>query len=77
MIIDLILDKKVDPINEPLNARGIKYLIEESKIFGFNEIYFAAYNRNERAIKTALCEYIDKQGYNPDIKEFILKTTWF
>ena len=77
MIIDLILDKRDDNDNEPLTERAIKYLLDECDIFGFTEIRRAVYSRNERAIKTALCEYIDNNEYNPDLKDFINNTTWF
>ena len=77
MIIDLILDKRYFNDNKPLTAAAVKYILDECDIFGFTEIRRAVYSRNERAIKTALCEYIDNNEYNPNIKDFILNTTWF
>lgn len=77
MIIDLILDKKDFNDNTPLTAAAVKYIVDECNIFGFDEIKKAVYSMNERAIKTALCEYIDNNNYNPEIKDIILNTTWF
>jgi len=72
MIIDLILDRK----------DGLKY--SPSKFYrdicnygaiGF-EISNALDNGTNDDIKKSLCNYIDKNDYNPDIKNYINSQTW-
>ena len=77
MIIDLICSKKELKNNKPLSPESIRYILEECRIFEFDEIAVAVNSRNNDATKKALCNYIDRNEYNPEIKNFILNTTWF
>lgn len=77
MIIDLICSKKETKNNKPLHPESIRYILEECRIFEFDEIAAAINSRNNDATKKALCNYIDRNGYNPNLKEFINNTIWF
>lgn len=72
MIIDLILDR----------ADGAEY---EPREFYFDcmmygrvgeEITRALDSGNERAVKRALCNYVEDQGYNPEICDYIKSVRW-
>ena len=77
MIIDLICSKKELKNNKPLSPESIRYILEECRIFEFDEIAAAVTSRNNDATKKALCNYIDRNEYNPDLKDFINNTIWF
>lgn len=81
MIIDLILDRKDDNTvfteygNKPYTAkRFYRQLVEYGEI-GF-DIQRAFDGGTEQDIKRELCRYIDKQEYNPEIKNYINSVTW-
>lgn len=81
MIIDLILDRKDDDTvfteygNKPYTAkRFYRQLVEYGEI-GF-DIQRAFDGGTEQDIKRELCRYIDKQEYNPEIKNYINSVTW-
>ena len=77
MIIDLICSKKELKNNKPLSPESIRYILEECRIFEFDEIAAAVNSRNNGEMKKALCGYIDRNEYNPDLKDFINNTIWF
>lgn len=77
MIIDLICSKKELKNNKPLSPESIRYILEECRIFEFDEIAAAVNSRNNDETKKALCRYIDRNEYNPDLKDFINNTIWF
>lgn len=77
MIIDLICSKKELKNNKPLSPESIRYILEECRIFEFDEIAAAINSRSNDATKKALCDYIDRNDYNPELKTFINNTIWF
>ena len=74
MIIDAILDRRACP--EYYGEREIEYILEEADIFGFNEITRAFATGNNRNVQNALCNYIDNNEYNPEIKDFVKSVNW-
>lgn len=80
MIIDLILDRKD---NEQFNCFGYdpkafyNDCMEYDSIFGVgSKITMAMDYGDEKDVQKALCDYIDDNGYNPDIKNFINTHQW-
>ena len=74
MIIDAILDRRACP--QYYGEEEIKYILEEADIFGFNEIIRAFNTGDNRNVQNALCDYIDNNEYNPDIKAYIRSVNW-
>lgn len=76
MIIDLILDRKD---GEPYDA-GMFYWGVFNYIEVFRELAMpitrAMDDGTEKDVKHALCDYIDKCGYNADIKTYINSVDW-
>lgn len=76
MIIDLILDAKDNYVVMPLDNFHKEYLRQEAEVFGFDYILEAITSGSNKAVQKALCGYIDKNDYNPVIKDFINKSKW-
>ena len=76
MIIDLILDRKDGGKYNPKDfyQSTQKYNITFHGIG--NEILNAMDDGTEEEMQKALCNYIDKQNYNPDIKNYINSQNW-
>lgn len=78
MIIDLILDRKMS--SEDDYDPNIFYLkiMEYTDIFPdlSNPISRAMDEGEEEDVKRELCDYIDKCGYNPEIKDYIKSVRW-
>lgn len=76
MIIDLILDRKD---GKPYNPT---YFYEEVKEYGevwpeiAKPILEAMESGESGEVRLALCRYIDEQGYNPIIKNYIRRVNW-
>lgn len=76
MIIDLILDRQD---GEEYNAREFFARINE-----YNEIWpeicrpilDAMYYHTDNDVRRELCNYIDNNGYNPKIKDYINSVNW-
>ena len=73
MIIDLILDRKD---GRPYDARefymnALPYFEGET-----NEICDALDNWENHDVKSALCDYIKGNEYNPDICDYINSVEW-
>lgn len=76
MIIDLILDRR----------DGVSFDAERfyADILDYSEIWpemcepiiSALANFDENGAKKALCQYIDDEGYNPEIKDYIYTVSW-
>ena len=78
MIIDLILDRKD---NEQLNNSddyNAKEFYNGCMRYGkiADEITRAMDSGTEEEVKQALCSYIQEQGYNPEIVEYIKRKKW-
>lgn len=78
MIIDLILDRKMS--SEDDYDPNIFYLkiMEYTDIFPdlSNPISRAMDEGEEEDVRSELCDYIDKCGYNPEIKDYIKSVRW-
>lgn len=78
MIIDLILDRKIS--SEDDYDPNIFYLkiMEYTDIFPdlSNPISRAMDEGEEEDVKRELCNYIDKCGYNPEIKDYVNSVMW-
>lgn len=75
MIIDCILDAKDDP--ESYDAKAFyDYVTDESSIFEFDYIASALDCGTNADVQKALCRYIDDNGYNPEIKDFVNSFVW-
>ena len=76
MIIDCILDRKDGSNYNP--HEFYNKMIEYDEVFGGIawDIIRAMDYGEEADVKKALCEYIDKQGYNPAIKDYINSVSW-
>lgn len=72
MIIDLILDRKD---GYRYNAHEFYGEVMEYGEVGF-EITRAMDEGTEEDVKNALCQYIDENEYNPEIKKYINYVNW-
>lgn len=72
MIIDLILDRKD---GYRYNAHEFYGEVMEYGEVGF-EITCAMDEGTEEDVKNALCQYIDENEYNPEIKKYINSVNW-
>lgn len=76
MIIDLILDRRD---SEEYNPRDFyKSVYEYFEIWPeiCAPIIKAMDNGNEEDVRRELCNYIDRQGYNPEIKDYVNSVKW-
>lgn len=79
MIIDLILDRK-DGVK--YSAREFYYrVMEYETIFKFENSIERSISRaldygTNKDVQKALCAYIDSQGYNAQIKDYINSVDW-
>lgn len=81
MIIDLILDRKDNEEAtgcDTYNARDFYHeVMEYESIFEMpREISRTMDEGTEDDVKRALCNYIDKNDYNPEIKNYINRKLW-
>lgn len=75
MIIDKILDAKDGRYNSQWGD-GAEYIYKEASEFKFYYIVDAFDNGTNADCQKALCRYIDEQGYNPEIKDFVNAFRW-
>ena len=79
MIIDAILDRR-DAAKDGgfalWTANNVRYIYREAMLFGFSYLSAALDGGTEEQIKDALCRYIDENGYNPAIKDFVRSVRW-
>lgn len=77
MIVDMILDRKE---GTPYNAKVFyNYCMEEWSIFKYfigEEIAKAMDAGDNKRTQAALCKYINEQGYNPEICDYINGKDW-
>lgn len=75
MIVDAILDRKDGCSYNPMQF-GV-YVASEEKIFNLGcGIEDAIEEADEEELKAALCRYIENNGYNPKIKDYIHSVEW-
>lgn len=72
MIIDCILDRKD---YDSYNANDFYFSVLDYGRVG-DEITRAMDEGTDEDVKSALCNYIDRNGYNPEIKNFINSKRW-
>lgn len=77
MIIDWILDRKEnETYGEPeYSPREFYFNVLQYGSVG-EEITRAMDSGTEEDVKTALCRYIDRHRYNPEIKKYIDSRLW-
>jgi hypothetical protein len=73
MIIDAILDRKD---GHPYTYETAKYIYDESMIFKMWHIADAFDCGDNADMQNALCDYIDYNNYNPEIKNYIRSVNW-
>lgn len=80
MVIDIILDRRAfereDGNYEWYGKRQFRYLYDYAVSFQFDYLGRALDSGEEEDVKLALCRYIDENGYNPNIKEYIRSVKW-
>lgn len=74
MIIDVILDRK-DGVEYDAREAS-KYMYDEAVIFEFDYLVRALDSGTNKDVQDALCKYIDKNDYNPDLKDYIRSQIW-
>lgn len=78
MLIDAILDRRYDR-DEGIYNYDPKRFYDYINGFGigsYNRVARAMDEGTEKDVKQALCDYIDLEEYNPDIKEFVNSVDW-
>lgn len=76
MIIDLILDRQC---GVPYNAKRFYDNVRDYESYNFGStgsIYKAMDYGDEKDVKEVLCKYIDRNKYNPGIKNYINSVSW-
>lgn len=76
MIIDLILDRKA---GISFNTKDFYNNVRDYESYNFGSdgyISLAIDYGEEDDVKKVLCRYIDDNGYNPDIKNYIHSVLW-
>ena len=78
MIIDLILDRKMSSEDDYDSNMFYLGIMEYTDIFPelSNPISRAMEEGEEEDVKRELCNYIEKCGYNPEIKDYINSVNW-
>lgn len=77
MIIDLILDRRDNEKYNDFNYNAHDFyfgVLSYGKVG--DEITRAMDYSTENDVKKALCKYIDNNGYNPLIKDYIQERVW-
>ena len=79
MIIDEILDRKdaEDAGDEyEWTIDNLQYIRDQAEYFGFDDVVKAIDGGREKDIRRALCQYIDTEGYNAKIKQYVKSKKW-
>lgn len=76
MIIDLILDRKDGEKYTPKDF--YLQILDYSEVFPelANPISYAMNKGDEQNVKNALCDYVVKCSYNPNICDYINSVEW-
>lgn len=72
-IVDYILDRR-DGLNYDANTAQSIYFTAVKNCY--KRIYTAFAVGDELDVQDALCAYIDRCGYNPDLKWYIRRMNW-
>lgn len=70
MIIDEILDRRAGCKYDP------EYLVDIAETDGFDNVVKAFKSKDENAAKTALKEYVNENGYDNKLHEYIDSQQW-
>lgn len=73
MVVDIILDRK-DGFTYSIDEFADLY--DQATSFGFVELARAIDSGTEEDVKRELKNYIDEQGYNEEIKDYIDSVDW-
>ena len=73
MIIDAILDRRAGC---EYKYPEFEYIAKQARMFEFDYILEAFKTKKNEPIQLALCTYIDEQGYNPEIKKYVMGVDW-
>ena len=76
MIIDCILDRYDDEKNGYFNYNAKDFYISLMSYGNSDDITRAMDYGTEEETRKALCNYIDDNGYNPLIKDYINSRIW-
>lgn len=79
MIVDVILDRRAaeqDGDTAWYDETQAKNIYDNAMFFGFHDLSAALDYGDENEVKDSLCRYIDSNGYNPEIKEYIRSVKW-
>ena len=80
MIIDVILDRRAYEREDKnfgwYDERQFRDLYDYATSFGFDYLASAIDGGTEKDVKTALCRYIDENGYRPSIKRYVRSVEW-
>ena len=79
MIIDAIMDRYAenrDKGTDSWDEEDYGLLIESAEYYGLDDVRKALDGRDEGDVKDALCCYVDDNGYNPWIKDYIMSKEW-
>lgn len=80
MIIDLILDRKDgEPFGDVYDARQFYFDVMQYNDLtpdASREITAAMDYGADADVRASLCRYIDSNGYNPEIKNYINSSMW-
>ena len=75
MLIDLILDRKEGLKYRPENfKRDVLYYVDVFPCY--KPVAKAILGGKETDVKRELCRYIDREGYNPEIKSYVQDVRW-
>ena len=76
MIIDIILERKDHDDAIYGGLEDARTLYTNAMLFGFLDLARALDSGTEEDVKRELCRYIDTQGYDPSLKEYINSVMW-
>lgn len=79
MVIDVILDRRdyeTDGLADWYNINALRRIYDYAVDNGWDYLSRAIDGGTEADVKCALCRYIDKNEYNPRIKDYINSVEW-
>lgn len=73
MVVDAILDRRA---GVEWDFSCLKYMYDTAVFFDFTDLARAIDSGEEVDVKRELGRYIDRGGYNPEIKNYIQSVEW-